>query len=376
MRDKDAILLEQIMTEMSRNIHYTKRLPTDVETRTSRAASREDQEKRVIAAQLKLTKLFKNLEANPDDLDSAREIYNLIEDTMGADFGAYLETEDDSEGSVPGEIKRTEFIINGTDELTWEEVLQKVLNDTKTNVHDYTKLLTTDGKKGYTIDQFVYERIPLRDPNTGEELKDQDGNPLYAKKDIEKIKKFYHLYELILRKLQTEVTPRSRKEEPGYFEMVFYFANNGQPINTCIRVLPDGTVPKSFDKNKRFLRKKGWKPDFNPNKIKGKHIDEIKEIIKNDEAYEAFLAKYPPSEINDEGEEIPSKWAWLYKCGGQPPKGFLEEPVVKEESYKTFLEYWDKDMDDFENEDEEDLYNDEEECSCGEDDGEHCSCDE
>ena len=410
MRDKDAILLEEmynlvdrVVLEMGANKHYTKKLTKDRKTRTSRAKTSEDQEERIIENQKEISKLLKNIESNPDDLESASEIIRLLIDSDKTKFGEFdepYEDEDDASSmAISGFPKRTEFVIDGTEEMTEEEILQKVLDSTRTIFHDYKKLLSSeDGKtKGIKVDTFMKERIPKTDPDTGEVMKDANDQVIYHSKSpeqIEHIRKFYHLYEIILSKLQSKVTPRSRREKPGHNEDIFYFDKDNDPIKTFIRVPSNGIVPSAFGNKNRFLgkiappiREYGV---YNPEQLRGKSIEDIKELVKHDEAKREFEKRYPQTRIDDYGNEVPTEFSFLY-TGGQPPRGFLQRywekkdaeknaGSLEQESYKTFLEQWNRDnVDDFENESEEDLYSDEDEdeegCSCG-GEAEDCSCEE
>jgi len=345
MRDKDAILLEEaygLIFEMGKNLSYTRRLAQDRETRTSRAQSEEEQQKRIIKAQFKISQLFKQLATNKDDIVAATDIYATVKDALSTRFGEFgpfeeqteeeVETEDESEDesdeteSEPRDTtKREEFYINGQ-EMTWKDVFQKILDDTITDFHDYRKLLphvVGDTKRdGLTIDGFMNEKIYEIDPVTGSPKLDPVTNKAIVKNKTEAdkhlIRKFYHLYELILRDLDTEVKPRSRREKPGHWEFVYYFDSAGNPIQTQIRVPEDGKVPTSFGHKNKFMNKSAPPPQpygrYNPRELRGKTIDEIKTAVKNDEAYKAFVEKYPPDEEDENGN---LKWAKLYRRGQQ-----------------------------------------------------------
>lgn len=405
MRDKDSILLEKILSEMGKNLSYSRILPQDRETRTSRAQTGESQTERIIRAQQKISRLFKNLDSNPDDYTSALDIYNTVKDAVSTEFEMESDEDDDaSTMAMSSGSKREEFLVDG-EELTWQEIYQKVLDKTITDFHDYKKLLpTSQGGKGFKIDHFMKEKIPMKDPDTGEVMRDEKDQVTFYKKtpeDIELIRAFYLLYEKILRDLGTEVTPRSCRELPGtHAEKVYYFDDNNNPIQTTVYVRSDGkTCPGSFDKKRNFLGKRAPKvkgySKWSPSELVEKPFEDVLERIKNDEAYEAFIQKYPPYIEDEFGNQKPSMYSWMYGRSGKPPKGFWDflaakengtdqeegEESLEEESYKTFLEHWNKnDMDDFENETEEDLYDDhdddDEECSCGGDNHEECSCEE
>jgi hypothetical protein len=397
MRDKDAILLEQIISEMGSNLSYTKTLP---KIRIDRAQTPEEQSKRVMDVQKEVPQLLKNLDSNPDDYNSAREIYNVVNRAVSTDYmqeSTEDEVEDEDEDSSmmdASSSKIANFLIDNED-LSWKDIYQKVLEKTITDLHDYRKLLPKDqGGEALKIDHFMNEKIAMKDPNGGL-MKDENGQIVFYKKtpeDRELIRSFYLIYEKILNDLDIKVTPRSCKELPGtHAESVYYFDNNDNPIKTTVYVRADGkTCPGSFGKRRLFLGRRSPKvkgyPKWSPSELVEQPFEKVLELIKNTEAYEAYAKKFPSYVEDEYGNQIPSEFSFLY-TGGQPPRGFLKRywekedaknngESLEEESYKTFLEQWNR-VDDFENESEEDLYNDEDEeeegCSCGGEE-EDCSC--
>ena len=197
---------------------------------------------------------FNVLETDPDNLDVAVDILNIMD-----------------------QLGREHYSINGQT-YTEEEIYQKLLDDTKSPNHDY------------------------------ELLKDKT---IIAYKKAGGSEAWYHLYKELFKRLGLEAAPYNRRETSSASHVIFFFGVDGEPYKTTIKTQEDGLVHgTAFWKTNQYqglsrdqLRtgdKSGAKPkpwgEWAPY-IDGKTIDEIKVMVRHDLAAAAFEAKFPPLEF-------------------------------------------------------------------------------
>lgn len=247
-----------------------------------RGSALEDEEIKVAAA-AKILEHFKKLKQLIKKAPDSPEVRQFTLDTFNLIQG----------------FNRDSFIF-GKDEVSKKEILQNLLDITKTKNHDHNQM------KSYTID----------------ELKDQGF-------DMD----FYHVYEKIKRAIyptkdefDENVKARSRREdlpEGGSSEDVYYFGKDGNPYYTFVWIGRSGradkgvfwarnrykfVVPHPTEPNKKLV-KAGWvgdgqkpryvwdgeeqKPRFNPKDLKGATLAEIRAAVNHEAAKAAFQKKYP-----------------------------------------------------------------------------------
>jgi len=204
---------------------------------------------------------FRILETDKDNLDVAVDILNIMD-----------------------QLRKDHYVVDGKT-YSEEELYQKILDDTKTFNHDYELL------KHSTI--LAYKKA--------------GGNEAW-----------YHFYKELFRRLGLVAAPYTRREpsQPGGVVntyVVYYFGIDGEPYRTTLKAGEDGIIhgsgfwktnkPKGVSEQQwvtgHKTKNKGWKPKpwgkFEPD-IDGQTVEEIKDLVKSDQAAAAFEAKFPPLE--------------------------------------------------------------------------------
>jgi hypothetical protein len=200
-------------------------------------------------ASKKIQENIGTLKQNPDDYETLKDTFNIINTFEGNDF----------------------LLKNKT--VSKADILKYLLELTKTDTHDYTKLKT------HTIDEY----------------KGEGG-----------LESFYHLYKEIIKTIGDLAKARSRREagktyKPGQ-EPIFYFGPDGEPYRTSVFVPESGIIEKSFWNGNRMAGKLLPPPapfnKYTPKELQGKTIDEIRDAVDHEAAKDAFEKKYPPNDPN------------------------------------------------------------------------------
>jgi len=184
-----------------------------------------------------------SLKQNPSDYQALKDAFNIIQTFSGDDF-----------------------VINNKT-VSKVDVLKYLLNITKTDEHDYTKLKT------HTIDEF----------------KDEGG-----------LESFYHLYKNMISAIGELSKPRSRREDAAGNFPIYYIGTDGEPYVSKIYVPENGIVSKPiFWKGNRMAGKLKPGPigfGHEPKELLGKTLQEIRDAVEHDKAKAAFQKKYPPND--------------------------------------------------------------------------------
>lgn len=198
-------------------------------------------------ASRKIQENIGTLKQNPDDYETLKDTYNIINTFEGNDF------------------------LLGNKTVSKLDILKYLLELTITQEHDYRKLKT------HTIDEY----------------KGEGG-----------LESFYHLYKEIIKTIGDLAKARSRREagktyKPGQ-EPIFFFGPDGEPYRTSVFVPENGIIQKSFWNGNRMAGKLLPPPapfnKYTPKELQGKTIDEIRDAVDHEAAKAAFEEKYPPND--------------------------------------------------------------------------------
>ena len=230
MRNRDTILLEEAYQNIVKEMAYTPKeggrqltgtyrpgmpkqtqMPS-VEKITKSAKSEEELEARKVAASAKINENIKALESDPNDVKPAFDILNIMNN--------FIEEKEVRTG-VKEKTPREEFLI-GDEEVSYQEILKKLLKLTTTDKNDPSLIIpkkdpvTFQKTPGLTVDQYIYG------PTAIGRGKKADMTPIEGR-DAE----HYYLYREILKALpDMEGQIRSRREkteEAGSGVELFYF---------------------------------------------------------------------------------------------------------------------------------------------------------
>lgn len=246
MRNRDSILLEEAYKSIVKEMAYTPKeggrqltgsyrplmpkqtqMPS-VEKISKSAESEEQLEERKVAASAKISENIKALESDPNDVKPAFDILNIMNN--------FIEEKEVRTG-VKEKTPREEFLI-GDEEISYQEILKKILELTTTDKNDPSLIIpkkdpvTFQEIPGLTVDQYIYG------PTAIGRGKKADMTPIEGR-DAE----HYYLYREILKALpdmEGQIRSRREKTEEGAPSMdLFYFAIshkvllNGTDIGTA-----------------------------------------------------------------------------------------------------------------------------------------------
>lgn len=242
MKNRDSILLEEayqnIVKEMAYNPKeggrqltgsYRPLMPKysqmpSVEKISKSAKSEEELEERKVAASASIQENIKKLESDPNDIAAARDVLNILNN--------FIEEKEIRTG-VKEKTPREEFLI-GTEEMSYKEILEKILKLTTSGSNDPALIIpkkdpeTFEVTPGLTVDQYLFtfddeskKKVPIEGRTADH----------------------YYLYREILKALpDLEGQIRSRREktyegtkgvELYYFVIKYKVILNGKHVGTA-----------------------------------------------------------------------------------------------------------------------------------------------
>lgn len=202
MRNKDTIMLEEAYKNIVSEMAYRPIMPKfskmpSVTKVTNVAKSEEEAEQRRVNAGLKINENLQMIEKDPNNIAAAWDIINILNNF---------------------EKTRDEFLV-GDEEMTYQEILEKVLKLTTTDANDPALLkverdpVTFEEKPALTVDQYLSKWNP--DTKQKEKIEGRDAE-------------HYYLFRAIFKALpDVEAKIRSRREktyEGSGSQDLFYFA--------------------------------------------------------------------------------------------------------------------------------------------------------
>ena len=202
MRNKDTIMLEEAYTNIVSEMAYRPTMPKfskipSVTKVTNVSKNEQESEERKVAAGLKINENLQLLEKDPNNIAAAWDIINILNNF---------------------EKERDEFLV-GDEEMSYQEILEKVLKLTTTESNDPSLLkvekdpVTFEEKPALTIDEYLSQWNPKTKQK--EKIEGRDAE-------------HYYLFRALFKALpDMEAKVRSRREktyEGSTSQDVFYFA--------------------------------------------------------------------------------------------------------------------------------------------------------